>query len=80
MLTFLSKPRRSATTPCSPTPVLSPLVSVCREIREGEATTRAIEACVKLLGLQPRKAREPLPPIDEDKVVLVVWSAVETEA
>lgn len=44
---------------------------------EGEATTRAIGERVKTLGLQPWKAPEPLPPIEEGDVVLVVWMAVE---
>ncbi len=46
----------------------------------GEATSRAIAERVKLLGLQPWKAPEPLPPIDEDEVSLVVWMAVERES
>jgi len=45
----------------------------------GEATTREIAERVKTLGLQPWKAPEPLPPIDEEEVVLVVWMAVEGE-
>ncbi len=49
------------------------------ETAKGEVTTRAIAAQVKLLGLQPWKAPEPLPPIDEDEVTLVVWMAVERE-
>jgi len=44
---------------------------------EGVAATRAIAVRVKDLGLQPWKAPEPLPPIDEDDIVLVVWMAVE---
>ena len=47
------------------------------ETAEGEKTTQAIAERVKLLGLQPWKAPEPLPPIDEDEVQLVVWMAVE---
>ena len=46
----------------------------------GEATSRAIAEQVKLLGLQPWKAPEPLPPIDEDEVSLVVWMAVDRES
>ena len=49
------------------------------EAAEGEKTTRAIAERVKLLGLQPWKAPEPLPPIDEDEVQLVVWMGVEGE-
>ncbi len=49
------------------------------ETAEGERTTKAIAERVKLLGLQPWKAPEPLPPIDEDEVQLVVWMAVEQE-
>lgn len=45
-----------------------------------EATTRALAERVRELGLQPWKAPEPLPPIEEDEVVLVVWMAVEAEA
>jgi hypothetical protein len=43
----------------------------------GEATSRAIAGFVKAFGLQPWKAPEPLPPIDIEDVVLVVWMAVE---
>ena len=49
------------------------------ETAEGEKATRAIAERVKLLGLQPWKAPEPLPPIDEEEVQLVVWMAVEAE-
>ena len=48
------------------------------ETAEGEKTTRRIGEQVKLLGLQPWKAPEPLPPIDEDEVVLVVWMVVDS--
>ncbi len=51
-----------------------------QETAKGEATTRSIAERVKLLGLQPWKAPEPLPPIDEEEVVLVVWMAVEAES
>lgn len=44
---------------------------------EGEEATRAIVQRVRTLGLQPWKAPEPLPPIDESEVVLVVWMAIE---
>jgi hypothetical protein len=47
------------------------------ESAKGQATTVAIADRVKELGLQPWKAPEPLPPIDEDDVTLVVWMAVE---
>lgn len=43
------------------------------------ATTRAIAEWVREYGLQPWKAPEPLPPIDESDVSLVVWMAVEAE-
>jgi hypothetical protein len=43
----------------------------------GSETTRAIAKIVRELGLQPWKAPEPLPPIDQDDVTLVVWMAVE---
>ena len=47
---------------------------------EGEKTTRAIAEQVRTLGLQPWRAPEPLPAIDEDEVVLVVWMAVDAIA
>ncbi len=47
---------------------------------DGVATTRAIVARAKELGLQPWKAPEPLPPIDAEDIVLVVWMAVEASA
>lgn len=47
------------------------------ESASGVNTTLQIAEVVKALGLQPWKAPEPLPPIDEDEVVLVVWMAVE---
>jgi superfamily II DNA or RNA helicase len=49
------------------------------ETAAGDATTRKIAEQVKILGLQPWKAPEPLPPIEEEDVVLVVWMAVESE-
>lgn len=49
------------------------------ESAAGEAVTRKIAEQVKVLGLQPWKAPEPLPPIDLEDVVLVVWMAVEKE-
>lgn len=48
------------------------------ETAQGAATTRKIVEQVKVLGMQPWKAPEPLPPIDEEEVVLVVWMAVES--
>jgi len=47
------------------------------ETARGVETTRKIIEQDKALGLQPWKAPEPLPPIDEDEVVLVVWMAVD---
>jgi len=44
---------------------------------KGEETSIAIVERVRMLGLQPWKAPEPLPPIDEEDIVLVVWMAVE---
>jgi hypothetical protein len=49
------------------------------EDTDGEETTRALEVRVRELGLQPWKAPEPLPPIDEEEIALVVWMAVECE-
>lgn len=49
------------------------------ESAQGEATSRAIADFVRDFGLQPWKAPEPLPPIDPEDVVLVVWMAVEAE-
>ena len=49
------------------------------ENAQGAATTRKIVEQVKVLGMQPWKAPEPLPPIDEEEVVLVVWMAVDKE-
>jgi hypothetical protein len=50
------------------------------ESAEGEDTTRKLIELVKTLGLQPWQAPKPLPPIDEEDVVLVVWMAVEAES
>jgi hypothetical protein len=44
---------------------------------KGEESTRSLEVRARELGLQPWKAPEPLPPIDEDEIALVVWMAVE---
>lgn len=52
---------------------------VLRSEQAGTAITRALADKVKELGLQPWKAPEPLPPIDLDEVVLVVWMGVERE-
>lgn len=46
---------------------------------QADASTRLIAGWVKEQGLQPFKAPDPLPPIDEDEVRLVVWLAVEVE-
>ncbi len=44
-----------------------------------DRTSVAIIERVKTLGLQPWKAPDPLPPIEEEDIVLVVWMAVEAE-
>ncbi|MBI4542497.1 MAG: hypothetical protein HY705_05660 [Gemmatimonadetes bacterium] len=49
------------------------------ETADGIASTRQIAELVRTLGLQPWKAPKPLPPIDEEDIVLVVWMAVESE-
>lgn len=49
------------------------------ETAAGETTTWSIAEQVKTLGLQPWKAPEPLPPIEEEDVVLVVWMAIENQ-
>ena len=46
---------------------------------QGDASTRQIAAWVKEQGLQPFRAPDPLPPIDEDEVRLVVWLGVESD-
>ncbi|HEY3286283.1 MAG TPA: helicase-related protein [Gemmatimonadaceae bacterium] len=51
-----------------------------RESLSGEETTRHVAKFVREYGLQPWKAPEPLPPIDEADVRLVVWMAVESAA
>jgi hypothetical protein len=54
-----------------------------KELREllnspnGEKTSRAIVDWVRGVGLQPVPPPEPLPMIDEDDIVLVVWMAVD---
>ena len=49
-----------------------------REKAAGAETTRALALFVRERGLQPWKAPEPLPPIDESDIRLVVWMAVES--
>lgn len=46
---------------------------------QGDTSTRRIASWVKEQGLKPFVAPEPLPPIDEDEVQLVVWLGVEVE-
>ena len=43
----------------------------------GAETTRAIAARVREFGLLPWKPPEPLPPISEEEIALVVWMAVD---
>jgi phosphatidylserine/phosphatidylglycerophosphate/cardiolipin synthase-like enzyme len=50
------------------------------EAAEGQETSRRIVDRVRELGLQPWKPPQPLPPIDKDDIVLVVWMAVEAES
>ncbi|MCC6349572.1 MAG: hypothetical protein IT347_08275 [Candidatus Eisenbacteria bacterium] len=57
-----------------------PVLRVYPDDPGGEETTTALAARVRELGLQPWKPPEPLPPIDEDEITLVVWMAVEAEA
>ena len=48
-------------------------------VAPGELTRRIVEV-VHELGLQPWKPPEPLDPIEEDEVSLIVWMGVmETE-
>lgn len=49
------------------------------EDADREETSRAIVRRVRELGLQPWQPPEPLPPIDEEEITLVVWMAVEAE-
>jgi hypothetical protein len=52
---------------------------VIREATEGlsgAAASEAIVEKVRLLGLQPYKAPTPLPPIEEDEILLVCWMGV----
>ena len=55
-----------------------------KQIREaaepanGTETSRAIAEAVKRLGLEPFRAPEPLPPIEESEVRLVCWMSIET--
>ncbi len=59
-------------------------VRIERQIREamaGEdpvAVSAALAAKVRDLGLQPFRAPEPLPPIQEDEIHLVCWMGVDT--
>ncbi|MGH7662795.1 MAG: helicase-related protein [Gemmatimonadaceae bacterium] len=46
---------------------------------EGEQTSREVARFVKERGLQPWRPPEPLPPIEEEDVSLVVWMAVESD-
>jgi hypothetical protein len=56
-----------------------------KQIREamesapGAAASAAIADTVRRLGLEPFKAPEPLPPIEEQDVRLVCWMAVSAE-
>jgi hypothetical protein len=55
---------------------------VIREAMEGltgSAASASIAEKVKLLGLQPYRAPDPLPPIEEDEIILVCWLAVGSE-
>jgi hypothetical protein len=44
------------------------------------ATSRRIVDWVREYGLQPWKAPEPLPPVDESEILLTVWMGIEAEA
>ncbi|MGH7628425.1 MAG: hypothetical protein ACREOF_03385 [Gemmatimonadales bacterium] len=46
------------------------------ESADGAVTTRAIAALATELGLQPWRPPDPLPPIDEEEIRLVVWLGV----
>lgn len=46
------------------------------EAASGATASAAIVEKVRLLGLQPYKAPEPLPPIEEDEISLVCWMGV----
>lgn len=46
------------------------------ELAEGPAASVEIVKAVKGLGLKPFTQAEPLPPIEEDEVLLVCWMAV----
>jgi hypothetical protein len=50
------------------------------ETAAGEETSRRLIERVRELGLQPWKPPQPLPPIDVDDIVLVVWMALEANA
>ncbi len=49
-----------------------------RSASGGTAASTAIAEKVRELGLEPFKAPEPLPPIEENEVRLVCWMAIET--
>ena len=61
-------------------------VRIERQIREamesasGNDASDAITTTIKVLGLQPYRAPEPLPPIEEDEIQLVCWMGVESAA
>jgi hypothetical protein len=48
------------------------------ESATGAAASTAIAETVRRLGLEPFKAPEPLPPIEEQDVRLICWMAVDT--
>jgi len=50
------------------------------ETARGAESTRQIAEVVRELGLQPWKAPEPLDPISEDEIHVVVWMGVLAEA
>jgi hypothetical protein len=53
---------------------------VIREAMEGltgNAASASIAEKVKLLGLQPFRAPDPLPPIDEDEISLICWLGID---
>lgn len=47
--------------------------------RDGEQTSRELARFVKERGFQPWRPPEPLPPIESDDVVLVVWMGIVAE-
>ncbi len=46
---------------------------------EGVQASKAVAETVQRLGLEPFKAPEPLPPIEEQDIQLICWLAVETD-